>query len=120
MANAPSVIMEANPMQETVEPASRREKTIKLMLIGCQDFRPKSNLRRVRQQDLPEVDLRPPMPRRFPPAKQHAGHVINGTRQQSMEQDAAKGVDARHGRSYAWPRSNVRSANGEILTTQPH
>jgi hypothetical protein len=38
MGNAPSVIMEANPMQETVEPASRREKTIKLTPSGCRGF----------------------------------------------------------------------------------
>jgi hypothetical protein len=117
MGNAPSDTTVENPMQATAAPASRREKTPEPTPSGCRGFRLKSNLRRERCPALPEADLRPPIPRRFPPVKQPAGYVINGTRQQSMEQDAAKDVDARHGRSSAWPRSSVRWVNGEFLTT---
>jgi hypothetical protein len=116
MVNAPSVITAASLTLATAAPASQREKIPAPTPSGCRGFPLKSNLRRERCPALPAVASRPRMPRRSPVARPPAGRVTYGIGRHSMEQAAAASVVVRHGRSSAWPRSSVRSANGEILT----
>lgn len=120
MGNAPSAIMAANPTLATVAPASRREKTPEPTPSGCRVFRLKSNLRWERCPDLPAAASRTPMLRHSSHARLPVGRVTYGTPPPSTAQAAAASVDARPGRSSAWPRSSVRSANGEILTKRQH